>query len=75
MQVTENCIITDDGSTFCSQSDKELKFFVNGMEANPALINRYIFSDADKFLLYYGPDSARDIQNAMLALDGITIEA
>lgn len=73
MQVTENCLITDEGSTYCSQGDKELKFYVNGMEANPALINRYIFSDDDRFLLYYGPDSIQAIQNAMLALDGIII--
>jgi hypothetical protein len=73
MQVTDNCLLSDDGKSYCSMDGKKLRFFVNGTELPPQFVNSYILVENDRFLLYHGEDSTSAVRAALEALDNILI--
>ena len=73
MQVTSNCFVSDDGSTYCNGDDKKLRFFLNGIELDPSAINSYVLNENDRVLLYYGEDSENAIQDALNSVGGFAL--
>lgn len=73
MQVTSDCFVSDDGSSYCTGDGKRLRFLVPGAEGNPAAINGYIFDDNSRFLLYYGEDSAEAVADALGLLNNLEL--
>lgn len=73
MQVTSNCFVSDDGSSYCNGDDKKLRFFLNGIESDPSAINNYVLNENDRILLYYGEDSESAIQDALNSVGGFAL--
>lgn len=58
--LTEECLVTDAGTTFCDAEDnsQKLQIYVNGIPLENH--GDYVFADEDKILVYYGdPRDAR----------------
>ncbi len=65
-ELTDQCLVTDTGTRYCSENGNELTLFVNGTEATK--FTEYITSEGDRILLYYGdPMNPRlaEYQNAI----------
>jgi hypothetical protein len=73
MQVTDDCFVSDGGENYCNGDGKRLRFFLDGTEYQPSLVNRYILSESEKFLLFYGEDSEQAVGEALQFLDSIAI--
>ena len=58
--LTKNCLTTGTKETFCTNQNKTLKFYVNGVKTNKLLDK--VINDGDKALVSYGEDSERQIQ-------------
>lgn len=63
MDFNKDCITLENKEKFCSDSNKKLKFFVNGKESNE--FENYIFNDLDKILISYGDESEEEIKNQL----------
>jgi len=55
MDFNKDCIILENKESFCNNSVKKLKFYVNG-KPNNAWEN-YVFNDLDKILISYGDET------------------
>lgn len=58
-ELTENCLTMDTGEKYCTDENKALTLYVNGVAYSP--IDSYIINDADQTLLYYGENNAEKI--------------
>ncbi|MBI2558533.1 hypothetical protein HYW20_04375 [Candidatus Woesearchaeota archaeon] len=67
MEFNKNCI-TLENKEFCNNSNKKLKFFVNGKESNE--FENYVFNDLDKILISYGDESEDEIKNQFNSITG-----
>ncbi len=54
--MTKSCLILDDGTTHCTDTDKRWRMFVNDKEG--LFDPDYVFEDLDKILLTFGSDDA-----------------
>ena len=59
MDFNKDCI-TIENEKFCNNSNKKLKFYVNGKESNE--FENYVFNDLDKILITYGDESEEEIK-------------
>jgi len=62
MDFNNECITLENKEKFCN-SNKKLKFFVNGKESNE--FENYVFNDLDKILISYGDESEEEIKNQL----------
>ena len=53
MKFEKDCLTLDTEEKYCSNNEKTLKFFVNGVANNE--FQDYVFKDDDKILISYGP--------------------
>lgn len=65
--LTSECIILNDGQTYCNKEDKTLKFFVNGKSITDFIT--YEFNDLDRILISYGAETKEQIK---IQLDSVT---
>lgn len=59
MEFTNECFTLDSKESFCSSSDRKLKFYVNGQPNNE--FGKYEFTDLDRILISYGNESEAEI--------------
>jgi hypothetical protein len=52
MTLAKNCLTLDDGSSYCSDFDKQIAFVVNGKQNTK--FQHYIPKDGDRILISYG---------------------
>lgn len=69
MNIENNCFVTDDGTRFCEDDSKQLRYFVNGTERSS--IMDYILQENDKILIIYGTESQEQIQAAIDRLNAL----
>ncbi|MEX0930888.1 MAG: hypothetical protein WDZ68_01205, partial [Candidatus Paceibacterota bacterium] len=57
-ELTDNCIVHENGVKYCTDTENELRLYVNGgIHETPS---EYVTQEGDQILLYYGdPDSSR----------------
>ncbi|MDA1316620.1 MAG: hypothetical protein O3B87_01190 [bacterium] len=61
--LSEECLITGTGETFCNEGNNTLKFFLNGNRVEK-LLGKEI-RNGDKALITYGQESEAQIQNQL----------
>jgi len=66
MDFDRNCLTFSNQEKFCNDSNKKLKFFVNGKESNE--FENYVFNDLDKILISYGDESEEEIKNQLASI-------
>lgn len=62
-KLTENCLITGTGETFCSGQDGTLKFYLNGVR-NDTLLDKTI-NPGDRALITFGNEAETQIQGQL----------
>ena len=62
----KNCLVMDTGDKYCNNSDKTLKFYVNG-KPNDQWEN-YDLKDLDKILVSYGNESEEKIKQQLASI-------
>jgi hypothetical protein len=60
MKLEKDCILTGTKETFCTNSEKSLKFYING-NSDPTALNRSI-NQGDQLLVSYGNENESQIQ-------------
>ena len=63
---SKDCITLENKDKFCNDSNKKLKFFVNGKESNE--FENYVFNDLDKILISYGDESEEEVKNQLASI-------
>lgn len=63
-----NCI-TSEGQSYCNESDKKLKFYVNGQPNNE--FDNYVIKDLDKYLISYGDESETELQKQLTSITNL----
>ena len=63
MDFNKDCITLENKEKFCKDSNKKLKFFVNGKESNE--FENYMFNDLDKILISYGNENEEEIRTQL----------
>jgi hypothetical protein len=63
MDFNKDCITLENKEKFCNDSNKKLKFFVNGKESNE--FENYVFKDLDKLLISYGDENEEEIKTQL----------
>ncbi len=71
MSIQGDCFVRDDGAQFCSDGDKQLRFFVNGQEVSS--ISDYVLEEEDRFLVIYGNQTSEEIQQELDLLDSMPL--
>ena len=66
MNVTDNCFTLENKTSYCSDGNSNLEFYVNGNKTNS--IANYVFSDDDRILIVYGNKNAMETQQDLDAL-------
>ncbi len=66
MDFNKDCITLENKEKFCNDSNKKLKFFVNGKESDE--FENYVFNDLDKILVSYGDESEEEIKNQLASI-------
>ncbi|MBI2660837.1 hypothetical protein HYX09_01055 [Candidatus Woesearchaeota archaeon] len=66
MDFSKDCINMENKEKFCNDSNKKLKFFVNGKESNE--FENYAFKDLDKIVVSYGDGSEEEIKNQLSSI-------
>ncbi|MGD1834584.1 MAG: hypothetical protein ACPKPY_14375 [Nitrososphaeraceae archaeon] len=72
IDVENNCFVSDDGTQYCSTSDKKLRTFLNGNETN--LVSDRVITDNDRILVLYGNETQDQIDQALDELNAIDID-
>ena len=65
--VDDQCFVFQDGRSFCTNEDYNLKFFINGEQVSD--IRDYEVMEADRILILYGGQTSEEIQAILLKLD------
>jgi len=65
-KLTNECLTTGTGETFCTNEESSLKFYINGSE-NPNALNQ-IIDPGDKLLVSFGDDSDSEIESQQLRI-------
>lgn len=71
MDISNGCFTNDDGTKFCNEGDKTLKFYVNGQQVNS--ITDYVVNDNDHLLVLYGNENSEQIQQELAALQNTPV--
>lgn len=71
MKFDSECITLANGTSYCNDGDKTVKFYVNGIRN--AMYDRYVLRDGDRMLLTYGNETEEQIQEQLNELDKIMI--
>jgi hypothetical protein len=71
MDIQNGCFILDNGTKYCDQGDKQLRYFVNGTERSS--IMDYILQDNDRILVNYGNDTQEQLQAIFERLNAETL--
>ncbi|MFN7991053.1 MAG: hypothetical protein U0R44_02740 [Candidatus Micrarchaeia archaeon] len=61
MTFNSSCFITDDGTSYCDSGAYRLRMFVQhqgGSWMQDLTMERYVFEDLDRILIFYGPEEA-----------------
>jgi hypothetical protein len=69
MTLANNCLTLANGSSYCSNFDNQIRFFVNGAPNND--FQHYSPRDNDRILISYGKDS--DVEAQLEQLNAISI--
>ena len=64
----DQCFVFQDGRSFCTNDDYDLKLFINGEQESD--IRDYEVMEADRVLILYGGQTPDEIQSILLKLDG-----
>ena len=72
MNIENNCFVTDDGSQFCEDGTKQLRYFVNGTEQSS--IMDYVLTENDRILVIYGTESQEQLNAAFEKLDNTPVQ-
>ncbi len=65
--VDDQCFVFQDGRSFCTGDEYDLKFFINGEQVSD--IRDYEVMEADRILILYGGQTSEEIQAILLKLD------
>ncbi|MEM2760623.1 MAG: hypothetical protein QXU32_02700 [Nitrososphaerales archaeon] len=71
MKFTSNCLVMDDGTEYCSNGQKTLKFFVNGVENS--MYDKYVLKEGDRILISYGSETPEQIREQIDIVDGLYV--
>ena len=71
MNFDEKCITLNNATSYCSEADQTLNFFVNGTRNDK--YDKYILNDGDRILLSFGSESEEQIKDQLNALDLIPV--
>ena len=63
----DQCFVFQDGRSFCTNDDYDLKLFINGEQESD--IRDYEVMEADRVLVLYGGQTPDEIQSILLKLD------
>ena len=63
----DQCFVFQDGRSFCTNDDYDLKLFINGEQESD--IRDYEVMEADRVLILYGGQTPDEIQSILLKLD------
>ncbi len=66
MKLDQRCLVLDDGTPYCNEGSKELKFYVNGKQNDE--FDRYDIQDEDKILLSYGDETPEETKKQLAAV-------
>ena len=66
--VDDQCFVFQDGRSFCTGDEYDLKFFINGEQVSD--IRDYEVREGDRILTLYGSQTSEEIQAILLKLDG-----
>jgi len=66
--VDDQCFVFQDGRSFCTGDEYDLKFFINGEQVSD--IRDYEVMEGDRVLVLYGSQTPDEIQAILLKLDG-----
>lgn len=72
IKLTDDCYIFPDNREFCTNSDYNLKFFVNH-EPKPG-IRDYVLKQGDRILISYGNENSTKIDEQLARVDSIQID-
>jgi hypothetical protein len=72
MSIDNGCFTTDDGTKYCDNGQKHLRFFVNGQERTS--INDYVLADNDRILVIYGNETQEQLQAEFERLDSTPVK-
>lgn len=71
MKFDSKCITLNNGTSYCNEGDKTLKFFVNGVTND--MYGKYVLKYGDKILITYGNETQKQIEGQLRTLDLISI--
>lgn len=66
MNITDNCFTLENKTSYCSNGNSNLEFYVNGNKTNS--IANYVFNEDDRILIVYGNKNAMETQQDLDAL-------
>ncbi len=69
LYVNNNCL-TFEGTKYCNDGNKKLKFYVNGKASNE--FGDYVINDLDKILVSYGPET--DLSKQLASITNLAPE-
>ena len=66
MNITDNCFTLENKTSYCSNGNSNLEFYVNGNKTN-SIVN-YVFNEDDRILIVYGNKNSMETQQDLDAL-------
>ena len=66
-----SCFVSDEGTRYCDDGEKQLRFFVNGSEVSS--VANYVLKENDKILIIYGNETDEQIQAAIDGLNTVEV--
>ena len=64
----DQCFVFQDGRSFCTNDDYDLKLFINGEQESD--IRDYEVMESDSILVLYGSQTSEEIRSILLKLEG-----
>ena len=69
----KNCLVDDNGGSYCNNEESALKFYVNGNPNNE--FNNYIIKENDRVLITYGTEDEDAINGQLNFMNSIKIDS
>lgn len=63
MKITNDCLMTGTGQSFCTNADMKLKFYINGAEVRNGLTKE--IHENDRLLVTYGAENEKEIEQQL----------
>jgi hypothetical protein len=67
----DQCFEFQDGRSFCTNEDYNLKFFINGEEVDD--VRDYEINEDDKILISYGAETPEELESQLLELEAMML--